>query len=148
MIYFPSSHMIEQIRRGEFGALFEAVDKYNVQTLDFSRKDVDAQTAKMIAQAVKGMPIKGLNMGYNHFGRAGAIAVIEQLKTAQISELDLSGNYIASDVIEVIRLLGQTSIKALKLAYNHIKGSELRRVESMASTMNVDVDVSNNLSWL
>lgn len=145
MIYFPSSHIIEHIQHGDFGLLHTIVKDNNIKTLDFSNKAIDAKTAPMIAEAVKGLDVTCLNFSHNSMGPEGALALIESLQDSNITEIDLSRNAIGAAVVDVFRALAATPIKVVKLAYNQIGMQGLAALAPVVSGSNVKVDLSNNM---
>ena len=148
MIYFPSSHQIEHLQKGEYEFLRQFIVEQKIEKVDFSHKDLDAATALNIVYALKGLNVKVLNFGYNHLGSEGAVAIAKELKNTQIQELDLTQNSIGAAVVDVIKALSSTSIKVVKLAYNHVGKQGLRAAAPLLMGSELKADLSHNKSWL
>lgn len=145
MIYFPSSHMIEQIRHGEFGQLRSIVNDYNVRSLDFSNKAIDGPLGKLIVKAVQGLDVTCLNFSHNNIGPQGALSLVESLKGLNLIEIDLSRNALGAAVMDVIKALAASSVKVVKLAYNQIGYQGLQDLKPVIMRSNLEVDLSHNI---
>lgn len=148
MIYFPSSYQIEHLQNGDSEFLRQFIIDQKIEKLDFSHKDIDASTALKIVSALKGLNVKVLNFGYNQLGSEGAVALARELKDSHVQELDLTQNSIGAAVVEVIKALSTTSIKVVKLAYNHVGGQALRATAPLLMASELKADLSHNKSWL
>ncbi|HET9843626.1 MAG TPA: hypothetical protein VFP93_03090 [Gammaproteobacteria bacterium] len=147
MIYFPATNIIEQIRIGKFDLFRDLIEDNAIQMVDFSYKAIDAQVAPLIAQALEGLSVRCLNLGFNQIGPLGVIELAEGLKQSSIVELDLSRNGIGLAVVDLITKLKNTSVKAVKLAYNHIGVQGAKAVRPILLASDIKVDLSHNYIW-